>query len=188
MQSKLSVAVWTLIFGLVCSVTSIAGKAAAQGNNPHARQYRNENYGYAVRIPAGLEIETSKPPNPNHGFGIKLAPATLWVDASYTDDVSLHAVMASEREIWGDKCQELTSKSTLLGRLPASRIVLKCAGKAEGDVPTAVTLIVALLSQPHNGRIKYEIGSQGPLSREPSVNVEQVFRKVVEGFYLIPRK
>ncbi len=175
---------------LLFSVASYTLRGAAKSDSQDASEYRNVNYGYAVRVPAGVKLETSKPPNPNHGFGLKPTPATLlWVDASYTDDDSLLAVMASERQIWGDDCQEVAREPTVLGVLRASRMTLHCVGKAVRDAPTSVTVVVALFSQAHNGRIKYEVGFQGPLQGGAvATNAEQVFNKLVKGFYRIPIK
>ncbi len=44
----------------------------------------NQNYGYAVDIPAGLEVSTDRPPAPQHGFQIILGQGrVISVDASF---------------------------------------------------------------------------------------------------------
>jgi hypothetical protein len=176
------------VFLLSMGLTARAG-ATADGSGQPTR-YRNVNFGYAVRVPAGVELETSKPPNPNHGFRISLGSSSfLWVDASYTDDKSLHAAVRSEIRSWGDSCQELASKPTLLGGLPASRITLKCAGGSEEETPRRITLVVAVFSQPDNSTIQYEVGAQERFEQQNgATNSRELFSRLVKGFYLVPRQ
>jgi len=171
---------WTLF---LVAITRGSGSIADDSRE----DYQNPDYGYAIRIPPGVGLEKSKPPNPNHGFGIRLGPESLlWVDASYTDDVSLHTVVTSERQSWEGNCRELTHRPAQLGGLAAERMTLKCASAQDRGVPAIVTLVVAVSSRPNRGTVKYEIGSRLPFGQPTTADALKVFRKLVEGFHLIP--
>ena len=175
----------TSLFVLFIFLPGIFG--VAKSEEPNRNEYRNSNYGYAVRIPDGIKAETSAPPNPNHGFRAMLVPTgELWVNASYTDDSSLHAILESERQMWKDNCQELGSKSTVLGALPASRMTFKCSAVEGGSGPTMVTIVVALLTPTRDSRIIYEVGFQRPSQGNEAQ--DQIFRQIVKDFHPIPRE
>jgi hypothetical protein len=53
-------------------------------------RYTNVDYGFSVAIPEGWIGDGSVPPNPNHGFVIRLSSkTTVWVDATYEMPVHL---------------------------------------------------------------------------------------------------
>jgi hypothetical protein len=160
----------------VLIVISLSTNGYTQPVSVESAEYRNLNYGYGVHFPAEMQYETSNPPNSNHGFRESLAPATsVWVDGSYTDDTSLDAVMASERQLLGHSCNGLARKSTRLGLLPAVEITLRCAHSVAGDKPTIITAVVALCSRSHGGKVKYEICLQHPLASPGNRRAEKIF-------------
>ncbi|HWF06443.1 MAG TPA: hypothetical protein VHA06_22325 [Candidatus Angelobacter sp.] len=169
---------YALPFGMAEQATAV--------ENQQRHRYRNEDYGYVVRIPFGIKIETAPPPSPNHGFRIQLTPSTLlWVDASYTDDSSLPQILASERQILGKGCRLLTNKPTRLERQPASRMIFKCTSKKNSEASTIITEVEAL--RPDSG-IKYKIALQTITTEKPPSNAAKIFNEMLAGFSLIPIK
>lgn len=170
------------ICGLLLATTLTSEVGAQRRRSPD--EYRNVNFGYAVRLPVGLKIETSQPPNPNHGFLVRLAPTTqLWVDASSTDALTLDAAVAEEHEIRGDRCRETRRKPNRLGRLSAVEIAWRCMGESSGNDSTIKTTVVAV-----RGGIKYTVNSQWPVDGDTANKTERILRRLIAGFYLISRR
>lgn len=100
--------------------------------------YGNAQYGYAVRVPAGLVGYRAAPPAPNHGFGMVLSwtpRAYLYVDGSYEvleDDTPAKQAARHRKFTRGDALRVLStqSKKTQLGPLPAVRLIdrYECKG------------------------------------------------------------
>lgn len=100
--------------------------------------YANEQYGYAVRVPAGIVGYGVPSPAPNHGFGIVLSwtpRAYLYVDGSYevADDDTLTKQAASQREFTRKDAHRVLSTQSAkvqLGPLPAVRLISRyeCKG------------------------------------------------------------
>ena len=149
-------------------------------------EYRNENYDYGVRTPREWQYETSKPPNPNHGFQFKPSPVTLvWVEAFFADDTSLSGAVATARKVWGKDCKGVSVEQTSLARLPASQIELNCTAGPGIANPTILDMRMALLRIPGKGIIEYEVGVLRPASGEGKEKAERAFRTVLDRFYLV---
>src|SRR5689334_22441765 len=91
-------------------------------------RYANPEYEYAVQLPSGIEIETSTPPNPNHGFRVRLPPpAGVWVWAHYETENAhtLAEEVESVRESWS-ACRMAERKTATLGGVPAAELTLQC--------------------------------------------------------------
>jgi hypothetical protein len=176
-----------LVEGLLLGTTLTLAAVAVQGCHP-SYEYRNSNYGYAVRLPAALKIETTEPPFPNHGFLVPLAPTTeLWVDAFFTDALTLDAAVMEEREIRGDRCREITRRPSRLGSLSAVESVFQCTGEPPRAQSTIVTEVMALRDR--DGSIEYTVKSQHPVVDDATwAESERVFRRLIDGFYLIDRR
>src|SRR3954467_7089546 len=91
---------WTGRAGLAAALLLAGASPAAAQAQALARgtgTYRNVDYGYRVRLPAGTTYERPPAPFPNHGFQVPLAAGdTLWVDASYTDSLTLAGAVRGE--------------------------------------------------------------------------------------------
>lgn len=120
-------------------------------------RYRNDVYGYSVRIPAGMRGAGSTPPAPQHGFGIDLddprstawkgardlPKSYLYVDGSYNSlewarvedaaDARLGYLRGDGREV-----HVRGRTRTSLGGLPALRVVAHYGGRGERMVYDAV--------------------------------------------------
>lgn len=100
--------------------------------------YANEQYGYAVRLPAGLVGYGVPSPAPNHGFGIVLSwtpRAYLYVDGTYevADDDTLAKQETTQREYMRQDAHRVLSTQSAkvqLGPLPALRLIARyeCKG------------------------------------------------------------
>jgi hypothetical protein len=170
---------------LLLGTTLTLAAAAVQGCHP-SDEYRNSNYGYAVRLPAALKIETTKPPFPNHGFLVRLTPTTqLWVDGSFTDALTLDAAVTEQRGIRGDRCREISHRPSRLGSLSAVESVFRCTGDPFRPESTIVTEVVALRDR--DGSIEYTVKSQHPVDDAAGAESERIFRSLIDGFYVIDR-
>src|SRR5436190_5712675 len=111
--------------GLVWGLGS-AGVLHAQ--RPASTEYRNENYGYRVRLPTNLTIQTTASPWPNHGFGAQLDLSTyLWVDGSFPEAANgLDGAVKEELEHQRDGCVEQQRRNAKHANIPAVEVVLKC--------------------------------------------------------------
>lgn len=170
----------------------MAGLAAAlliAGASPAAAQaqalargtgtYRNVDYGYRVRLPAGTAYERSPAPYPNHGFQVPLAAGdTLWVDASYTDSVTLSGAVRGEAAPAG--CEAAGQRATRLGELPARELVYRCRPARRGGRALERREVLAL-----RGGILYTVGIRraGALSRPGA----ELFAAARAGFATTPR-
>jgi hypothetical protein len=173
---------FSLLFVAMIAV-SIGPQTSTAGKR---NEYRNVDYAYTVSLPADLHYDVNKPPNPNHGFRINVAPsATVWVDASYTDDSTLSQAVDSERAAWGKNCTAIGTETRELGGASATQITLKCAAESETASPTMVTLLLALGTPPDRGQIRYEIGMQYPLEAASGLQTQRAFKAALAGFHFM---
>jgi len=173
---------FSFLFAVIIAV-SVSPKTSTAGKR---NEYRNVDYAYTVSLPADLYYDVNKPPNPNHGFRINVPPsATVWVDASYTEDSTLSQAVDSERAAWGKNCTAIGTEAKELGGTSATQITFKCAAESETGSPTMVTLLLALASPPDRGQIRYEIGMQYPLEAASSLQTQQAFKAAQAGFHFM---
>lgn len=128
------------------ALLACAGAVHAQAPNltRGTGTYRNVDYGYRVRLPAGTTYERSPAPFPNHGFEVPTASGdTVWVDASYTDSLSLAGVVRENLEIHG-QCAVQAQRDARLGGLPAREIVYRCPPERRGQAAQEWREVVAL--------------------------------------------
>jgi hypothetical protein len=132
--------------------------AAAQAGD--LQKYKNENWGFSVVIPGSMRIETSKPPNPNHGFQIHISrEAFAWANADSSDDLSLSGAAEAEERLWiAQGCKEIEKAGALLGGKSAEKLQLDCpAGLARTDLKR-ISLIVTLQAPPGINDASYVVG------------------------------
>ena len=135
-----------------------ASPAAAQdvGFGGRAGTYRNVDYGYLVRLPAGTRYEMSPAPFPNHGFQVPLAAGdTLWVDASYTDSLTLAGAVRGEVAL-AEGCEVAGQRPARLGGLAARELVYRCRPGRAGGRMRELREVLAL-----RGAILYTVGIRG---------------------------
>lgn len=160
-------------------------KTAVAEQRPQSQEYRNVNYGYAVRLPPGTTIITSEPPAPNHGFGVQLTPTVyLWVDGHHTEDAhNLRETLDEDRQSdpFGG-CHELTHGTATLGGQRAFKRVVRCRHESTND-----TLVIETELVTFRPNVQYTVGIQRPARERLSPESERVFRAVVDGFRFIPR-
>lgn len=174
----------SLLWCAMIQVTAILTATVTAQRQTSPNEYRNVDYGYAVRIPAGLTIQTNEAPMPNHGFAIRLSPTTrAWADASYAEAATtLAEAFAEQRRSAPDGCHEKAHKSTRMNRLPAIELVLNCEPGSSRVVATTITEVTSF-----RGTIIYVIGLERPLN-DTSAESEAVFKRLVGGFRLIRRQ
>jgi hypothetical protein len=174
------------LLGLLAATTIVLSYAETSAATKSG-DYKNVDYAYAVSLPDKLHYEMSAAPNPNHGFRIGIAPsAMVWVDGSYTDDLTLNQAADSERAMREEgNCKTTSNEGRKLDGASAVQLSLNCAGESKGASPTTVTLIVALESPPNRSRIRYEIGMQYPSGAASRVRTQQVFNTVEAGFHFL---
>ena len=153
-------------------------------------RYNNCDYGYYVLLDAGVVAHGSLPPSPNHGFLISLQDVGktsfssyetetrfVWVDASYTDDLSLKDAADNLQQI--EKANDVSRHSNRvflsLAGLPA--IEDKLEGSSPKDEPIKES-IVALRSE-----IVYTIGLR--TTKAYKAVDEKQFRRIRDGFRLL---
>ncbi len=170
----------------------LAAQTAQTAQTPERARawlYENPNYGYAVRIPAGVKAQTAQEPNPNHGFGVDIGAAHLWVGAAYmTEGNSLKDLEAQERESWSARCKQLSRQPARLARLPAARVVRLCEGTVEEPGTRACTQVMTLVSRPHASLAKLEVVVCEPAAGPKSGAMRQLFQYMVRGVYLLPAR
>jgi hypothetical protein len=122
--------------------------------------YKNENWGFLVRLPKGLRYETSRAPNPNHGFQVPISRTSfVWVNAESSDDQSLSAATKTELGLWlGMGCSQLGRSSTSLGKRPANWLMLKCPAGLGQNTFKRVSVVVALESPLGVNNTAYAVG------------------------------
>jgi len=158
-----------------------ASPATAQAKAPArgAGTYRNVDYGYRVRLPAGTRYEMSPAPSPNHGFQVPLAAGdTLWVDASYTDSLTLAGAVRGAAA--GAGCAVAGERPARLGALPARELVYRCPPVRRGERARERREVLAL-----RGGILYTVGIRGAdgVSRPGA----DLFAAAQAGFATTPR-
>jgi hypothetical protein len=149
-------------------------------------RYSNPEYAYAVRLPRGLRIETSTPPNPNHGFRARVPPpASVWVSADYdTENVNtLAEEVQAVRGIWHG-CRMEGPKPATLGGVAAAELTFHCPA-ASGGGPETMKLLLTLRTPPDRGSAGYTVGLQYPEGTPAPAEAEQVYRALVDGFSFI---
>jgi hypothetical protein len=122
---------------------------------PPGESYVNVDYGYEVKLPAGLTANCDDPPRPNHGFKVlsgDLTGAEVWVVANYDAQSleTLNAVVADYAERLGTGIPVANTATTVAG-LPARRLTLSGRGRTE-------EAILALRPQPDGVGIVFTIG------------------------------
>jgi hypothetical protein len=151
-------------------------KALARG----AGTYRNVDYGYRVRLPTGAAYERSPAPSPNHGFQVPVAAGdTLWVDASYTDSLTLAGAVRGAAAL-AEGCTVAGQRPTRLGALPARELVYRCPPVRRSGRARERREVLAL-----RGGILYTVGIRGAdgVSRSGA----NLFAAARAGFATTPR-
>jgi len=146
------------------------------------RRYSNPDYAYEVRLPSGLRIDTSTPPNPNHGFRARVPPpANVWVTADYeTENVyTLAEEVERVREIWRE-CRIAERKTATLGGTPATALTLQCPATSRAGRPETVKLLLTMRTPPDHGVIVYTVGLQQPWGSH-TAEAERIYRALVDG-------
>src|SRR5262245_5179884 len=94
---------------VVCAIGSTGG-TAQPARGVSGGEYRNTNYGYAVRLPEGITIETTEAPAPSHGFGVMLnGGGQLWVDGSLAESAkTLQEALGEQRRATPSRCREVS--------------------------------------------------------------------------------
>ncbi len=132
-------------------------------------RYVNIDYQYEVRIPRGFVAYNSPPPNPQHGFGIRLgAPGQgyLWVDGSWNSAEHRSAREAAEEflgYVKSDRARILDVKHerALLGSEAGDRMLVRY--QCPGD-PTVFVYDYFVMLSARTG-IVYTIALDTPLTR-----------------------
>jgi hypothetical protein len=166
------------------AVLSIAGAspAAAQGAGlvRGTGTYRNVDYGYRVRLPEGTRYERSRAPFPNHGFQVPSAAGdTLWLDASYTDSLTLAGAVRGSSAL-AEGCELTGQRPTRLGGLAARELVYRCRPGGPGGPEREQREVLAL-----RGGILYTVGIRraGGVSRSGG----DLYAAARAGFATTPR-
>lgn len=158
------------------------GSAQDQRRGVPRGDYRNVDYDYEVRLPAGTSYEMSAAPNPNHGFLIPLASGdTVWMNASYTDSATLRGAAAAERG-YRPNCRETHRSNATLGGLHALELTFSCVPQSGGAKRTE-RVLMALRSPQRRGTIQYVVGVR--TSVVGSSKASGTFRAVARGFRTI---
>ena len=158
------------------SPAAAQGVALARGTGT----YRNVDYGYRVRVPAGTRYEMPPAPFPNHGFQVPLAAAdTLWVDASSTDSLTLAGAVRGEAAL-AEGCEVAGERPTRLGGLAARELVYRCRPGHPGGRARERREVLA-----RRGEILYTVGIRraGGVSRPGA----ELFAAVRARFATTPR-
>lgn len=164
----------------LCLLVNLAALAGAV-----AGVYENPEYGYSVRVPAGLQARGDPAPNPQHGIRITLSPdAFVWVDASYntTEARSAHALLddmvATLRAT--QQVEALTRTKGRLDRLPAESLVIRY--RTQPGAPVQVREATVALRAARPPGIVYTIGLIAPAETYEQQRTR--LRAVVESFRL----
>lgn len=168
-----------------CILVAGAGRGTlAKGDEAPARRYLNPEYEFAVALPRGVRIETSRAPAPNHGFDVRLPSSVhAWVFAYYPDEVStLSQAVAYEAEVRLTGCALTERKSATLGGIPAVELTLRCPSRPGHAESTTERVILTLQRPPDRGLISYEVAVQYPTASRNRDDAERVFRALADGF------
>ena len=155
---------------------------AASGSD--LQTYKNENWGFSVTLPSSVRYETSRPPNPNHGFQVHVSrDSFVWVNADSSDDLSLSEAVETEKGLWvGQGCREIKRAPVPLGGRSAEQIQMDCpAGLAQKEVKR-VSLIVALQAPPGINNTAYTVGVAYPKTGTDEQSALRTFDAVRQGF------
>jgi len=147
-------------------------------------EYRNNNYGYSVRLPANLAIQTTEPPGPNHGFGARLSASSyLWVDGSFPEAAdTLDEAAKEELEHQPDGCTRQQYRRASLANTPAVEVVLKCPADSFTKAPfTAIEMIG------FQQGVKYIVGLRYTDANELTQS-KRTLQSLISGFRFIPRR
>jgi hypothetical protein len=153
--------------------------AAAQANVKSSDQplYKNHVYGFRVKLPSGVTYTRTLPPNPDHGFGIKLkAQGKLWADASYTDSSSTK----QEAKMQSSGCNVEQRQPIKLDNRPAIALRFSCPAGADGDAYEEL-LVLTVYREGDRSPVDYQIGMRTSVPETLSQNRE-FFDKIVAGF------
>jgi hypothetical protein len=87
--------------------------------------YVNNNYGFAVELPAGLTAWMNTPPAPNHGIRIFLGPRrSIEVDADHDGALLGSTAAVADDAIEGQSPDRVSRSVSVLGGLPALTVSL----------------------------------------------------------------
>lgn len=156
----------------------------SSANASDVQIYENKNWGFAISLPRAVRYETSRPPNPNHGFQVHVSrDSCVWVTADSSDDQSLPEAVETQKSLWGGQgCREVRiSPSSLAGRL-AEEILLDCPVGIEQKQIKMVSLIVALQAPPGIGNATYTIGVSYLQNGKDEQSAISTFNTVRQGF------
>ena len=146
-------------------------------------RYGNPEYEYAVQLPPGIEIETSTPPSPDHGFRVRLQPpAGVWVWAHYETENAhtLAEEVESVRESWSG-CRMAEWKAATLGGVPAAELTFHCPAAPGGKQPETMRMLLAVRTPPDRGPVVYTVRLQHPQGT-PAPEADRVYRALIDGF------
>jgi hypothetical protein len=157
-------------------------------------RYSNCQYGYFLLLPIGVVAHAEHPPNPHHGFLVKLPEVAVrdevtfdnsdrlvWVNAEYnaTEHSTLNGVADYQIELTGEEKQSFRvlerGPATLQSR-PAIRF------KAEYDIPKS-RVIEEVLVALRTG-VVYELGLH--TTEEHYAVDRETFRRLIAGFRFTP--
>lgn len=170
---------WLVRICLTATISLLLSDAAYPGVQQTSNylvvkdRYSNYDYGYSVRIPAGLTALQSRPPFPNHGFVIQLSDhpkADLSVSASYNGaewnsfDDAINAHLDYFKNKVGGEVGIVARVPVVLGGLRAIRFTMKPKTSAASDHEVREVLL-AFRKAPGEVGIVYEITLTTPSSR-----------------------
>ena len=176
--------------GLMKSTLAVAACLLLAGAAP--ARYENVDYGFAVRLPAGLRIEIAPAPAPNHGFDARVAPGTkVWVYAYYPEQTeTLAQEAASTSATWRKSgCRETDRRSATLGARPAVELTFTCRPVSGSEGPTIQRVRMAIRTARDRGQVAYHVGWQRPPGSPHRAEVERVYGQLVDGFaFTLPER
>lgn len=187
-------------FSTMVLIAAIAGfsvlAAAVDGDDVplYRGVYLNRAYGFSVAIPGGLVGKGVRPPNPNHGFIIRLGSAKtkdgvmqlndryIWVDGSYPPVDQVQSIsdlkgyaLSVIRETVGSTFEEKSMRDVELAGLSGTSVV---STFTTGGTHMIDEEIVAL-----GAKAMYTIGLRTTPSDERMDR--EIFRRVVAGFRVL---
>lgn len=148
-------------------------------------QYRNEEMGFAVRVPAGMQIASAQDPLLDRGFAASRGDVQLWVHASYTDAASMAEVQAARQILWGSGCKLLSRRPTTLAGKPALQWVRHCAAPGDAETPAVVTEVAALVKPRRGASRLLAVVLRAPTQGAASAGMGAVFEQTLQGVELL---
>src|SRR5215467_7192744 len=126
-------------FRAVVAVIALAVLASGQNKADEPKwvefqgKYSNPLFAYHIVVPTGLTGHITRPPAPDHGFGVDLEPASnayIWVDGSYNALDYPSALSAIKESVkWLEKEHTLVGKPVFrhskMASLPAQQLLVR---------------------------------------------------------------